>query len=71
MEGKSDSISSHVCASYHILGVPNNVCPIQGRRKHLKFGGGGGIFHNFRNYGPDIYSTSGIMALKSPGGGGT
>ena len=26
-----------------------------------------GIFHNFRNYGPDIYSIYGIMALKSTG----
>ena len=24
-----------------------------------------GIFHNLRNYGPDIYSICGIMALKS------
>ena len=31
----------------------NNGCPFQG------------IFHNLRNYGPDIYSICGIMALKS------
>ena len=30
----------------------NYGCPFQG------------IFHNFRNYGPDIYSICGIMALK-------
>ena len=31
----------------------NYGCPFQG------------IFHNFRNYGPDTYSSCGIMALKS------
>ena len=31
----------------------NNGCPFQG------------IFHNFRNYGPDIYSICEIVALKS------
>ena len=31
----------------------NYGCPFQG------------IIHNFRNYGPDIYSICGIMALKS------
>ena len=31
----------------------NHGCPFQG------------IFHNFRNHGPDVYSICGIMALKS------
>ena len=31
----------------------NYGCPFQG------------IFHNFRNYGPDTYSICGIMALES------
>ena len=34
-------------------GIMGVGCPFQG------------IFHNFRNYGPDIYSICGIMALKS------